>query len=104
MDREKGIDVDPLAVALTRPSTILGVPYEACMINILVSVEALSLTENLLWLPARSANVMQPGTRPPLVAEDKARCCSSASAINRQLYFARTMCVARSVGTCSTVR
>jgi type IV secretion system protein VirB3 len=50
MDREKGIDVDPLAVALTRPSTILGVPYEACMINILVSVEALSLTENLLWL------------------------------------------------------
>lgn len=50
MDREKGIDVDPLAVALTRPSTILGVPYEACMINILVSVEALSLTENLMWL------------------------------------------------------
>lgn len=50
MDREKGIDVDPLAVALTRPSTILGVPYEACMINILASVEALSLTENLLWL------------------------------------------------------
>jgi type IV secretion system protein VirB3 len=50
MDREEGIDVDPLAVALTRPSTILGVPYEACVINILVSVEALSLTENLLWL------------------------------------------------------
>lgn len=50
MEREEGIDVDPLAVALTRPSTILGVPYEACMVNILVSVEALSLTENLLWL------------------------------------------------------
>lgn len=50
MDREDGIDVDPLAVALTRPSTILGVPYEACVINVLVSVEALSLTENLLWL------------------------------------------------------
>jgi len=50
MDREDGIDVDPLAVALTRPSTILGVPYEACVINLLVSVEALSLTENLLWL------------------------------------------------------
>lgn len=50
MDREEGIDVDPLAVALTRPSTILAVPYEACVINILVSVEALSLTENLLWL------------------------------------------------------
>lgn len=50
MDRETGIDVDPLAVALTRPSTILGVPYEACLINLLASVEALSLTENLLWL------------------------------------------------------
>ncbi|NIA52546.1 type IV secretion system protein VirB3 [Massilia sp. TW-1] len=50
MEREEGIDVDLLAVALTRPSTILGVPYEACMVNILVSVEALSLTENLLWL------------------------------------------------------
>jgi type IV secretion system protein VirB3 len=50
MDREDGIDVDALAVALTRPSTILGVPYEACVINVLVSVEALSLTENLLWL------------------------------------------------------
>lgn len=50
MDREDGIDVDPLAVALTRPSTILGVPYEACLINLLASVEALSLTENLLWL------------------------------------------------------
>lgn len=50
MDREEGIDVDPLAVALTRPSTVLGVPYEACVINLLVSVEALSLTENLLWL------------------------------------------------------
>jgi type IV secretion system protein VirB3 len=49
MDREDGINVDPLAVALTRPSTILGVPYEACVINLLVSVEALSLTENLLW-------------------------------------------------------
>lgn len=50
MDRETGIDVDPLAVALTRPSTVLGVPYEACLINLLASVEALSLTENLLWL------------------------------------------------------
>jgi len=50
MDREDGIDVDPLAVGLTRPSTVLGVPYEAGLINVLVSVEALSLTENLLWL------------------------------------------------------
>lgn len=50
MDREHGIDVDALAVGLTRPSTVLGVPYEAGLINLLASVEALSLTENLLWL------------------------------------------------------
>lgn len=50
MNRDDGIDVDALAVALTRPSTILGVPYEACVINLLISVEALSLTENLLWM------------------------------------------------------
>jgi type IV secretion system protein VirB3 len=50
METEDGIDADAVAVGLTRPSTVLGVPYEACVINILVSVEALSLTENLLWL------------------------------------------------------
>lgn len=48
--QDEGIDVDVLAVGLTRPSTILGVPYGAVMLNLLVSVEALSLTENLLWL------------------------------------------------------
>jgi type IV secretion system protein VirB3 len=50
MDTEDGIDVDTLAVGLTRPSTVLGVPYGAVVLNMLVSVEALSLTENLLWL------------------------------------------------------
>lgn len=50
MDVEDGVNVDTLAVGLTRPSTILGVPYGAVMLNLLVSVEALSLTENLLWL------------------------------------------------------
>lgn len=50
MDGEDGIKVDGLAVGLTRPSTILGVPYGAVVINVLVSVEALSLTSNLLWL------------------------------------------------------
>lgn len=48
MDVEDGITVDTLAVGLTRPSTIVGVPYGAVMLNLLVSVEALSLTENLL--------------------------------------------------------
>lgn len=50
MDDEEGIDVDALAVGLTRPSTVLGVPYGAAILNLLISVEALSLTENLLWL------------------------------------------------------
>jgi len=50
MDVEDGVNVDTLAVGLTRPSTILGVPYGAVMLNLLVSVEALSMTENLIWL------------------------------------------------------
>lgn len=50
MDDDDGIDVDTLAVALTRPSTILGVPYGAAMLNLMISIEALSLTSNLLWL------------------------------------------------------
>lgn len=50
MDDDEGIEVDALAVGLTRPSTVLGVPYAAVVLNLLVSVEALSLTENLLWL------------------------------------------------------
>jgi type IV secretion system protein VirB3 len=50
MDVEDGVNVDTLAVGLTRPSTILGVPYGAVMLNLLVSVESLSMTENLIWL------------------------------------------------------
>lgn len=50
MDDDTGIDVDTLAVGLTRPSTVLGVPYGAAMLNVLLGVEALSLTENLGWL------------------------------------------------------
>ena len=50
MDQNDGIDVDTLAVGLTRPSTVLGVPYGAVVLNLLVAVEALSLTNNLLWL------------------------------------------------------
>jgi type IV secretion system protein VirB3 len=50
MDGDDGIDVDTLAVGLTRPSTVLGVPYGAAVLNLLISVEALSLTENLAWL------------------------------------------------------
>jgi type IV secretion system protein VirB3 len=50
MDTQDGIDVDSLAVGLTRPTTILGVPYGAVMLNILVSVETLAMTNNLLWL------------------------------------------------------
>lgn len=50
MDDDGGIEVDTLAVGLTRPSTVLGVPYGAAILNVLISVEALALTENLLWL------------------------------------------------------
>lgn len=50
MDDDEGIEVDTLAVGLTRPSTVLGVPYGAVILNLLVSVEALSLTSNLMWL------------------------------------------------------
>jgi type IV secretion system protein VirB3 len=50
MDDDEGIEVDTLAVGLTRPSTVLGVPYGAVVLNLLVSVEALSLSSNLLWL------------------------------------------------------
>lgn len=50
MDDDEGIEVDKLAVGLTRPSTVLGVPYGAVILNLLVSVEALSLTSNLMWL------------------------------------------------------
>jgi type IV secretion system protein VirB3 len=50
MDDDDGIEVDTLAVGLTRPSTVLGVPYGAVILNLLVAVEALSLTNNLLWL------------------------------------------------------
>lgn len=50
MDDDEGIEVDTLAVGLTRPSTVLGVPYGAVVLNLLIAVEALSLTSNLLWL------------------------------------------------------
>jgi type IV secretion system protein VirB3 len=50
MDSEDGIDVDTLAVGLTRPSTVLGVPYGAAILNVLISIETLILTENLAWL------------------------------------------------------
>lgn len=50
MDDDDGIEVDTLAVGLTRPSTVLGVPYGAVILNLLVAVEALSLTSNLIWL------------------------------------------------------
>jgi len=50
MDGEDGIGIDPLAVGLTRPSTILGAPYPAVVLNMMVSVEALVWTQDVLWL------------------------------------------------------
>ena len=47
---DDGIKTDPLAVGLTRPAMKLGVPYPALMINLIVSVEALVWTRNVLWM------------------------------------------------------
>lgn len=49
MAADEGITSDPLAVALTRPTTKWGVTYPALVLNMVVSVEALVLTHNLLW-------------------------------------------------------
>lgn len=46
---DDGIKVDPLAVGLTRPAMRWGVPYPALMLNLIVSVEALVWTRNILW-------------------------------------------------------
>jgi type IV secretion system protein VirB3 len=46
---DEGIKSDPLAVALTRPTTKWGVTYPALVLNMVVSVEALVMTHNLLW-------------------------------------------------------
>jgi type IV secretion system protein VirB3 len=50
MSDDNGIDVDKLAVGTTRPPTVLGVPYLACVLNGLVSIEAMVWTHNVLWL------------------------------------------------------
>lgn len=50
MDSEKGIDVDNLAVGPTRPSTVAGVPYVACILNGLIALEAMIWTRNVTWL------------------------------------------------------
>lgn len=50
MDDDPGIVAVPLAVGLTRPSLKFGVPYEALVLNLMVSVLALVLSQNLVWL------------------------------------------------------
>lgn len=46
---DDGISDDPLAVALTRPSTRWGVTYPALICNLVVSVEAVVLTHSVVW-------------------------------------------------------
>lgn len=48
MDDDAGIIADPLAVALTRPSTKWGVTYAALIFNLVVSVEAVVFV-HLAW-------------------------------------------------------
>lgn len=50
MARNDGIDVDPLFVGPTRPTTIAGVTWPAFMLNVIVTIEAFIWTHNLLWL------------------------------------------------------
>jgi type IV secretion system protein VirB3 len=50
MQDDPGIVQVPLAVALTRPSSKWGVPYEALVVNLVVSVLAMIGTHNLSWL------------------------------------------------------
>lgn len=50
MDREAGLTVDTLFVALTRPPMLLGVTYSALIVNLMLTMETFVLTRNLLWL------------------------------------------------------
>lgn len=49
-DRNAGIDVDTLYVGITRPPTIAGVPFQALLINGMVTMNVFLWTHNLLWL------------------------------------------------------
>lgn len=50
MDRNTGIDVDPLFVGPTRPTTVAGVTWPAFVVNTMVTIQAFIWTSNLLWL------------------------------------------------------
>ena len=50
MDKNKGIIVDSLFVAATRPTTIAGVTFSAFMLNVLIVMEFFTFSRNLLWL------------------------------------------------------
>jgi type IV secretion system protein VirB3 len=46
----RGLTVDPVYLALTRPAMLLGVTYAGVLVNAVVTLEAFLLTKNLLWL------------------------------------------------------
>ena len=50
MSRNDGIDVDPLFVGPTRPTTVAGVTWAAFVLNMLVTIETFIWTHNLLYL------------------------------------------------------
>ena len=49
-NRNKGIFYDTLFVGPTRPTTYWGVPWQAFIINVIVTMEAFVFTRNLTWL------------------------------------------------------
>jgi type IV secretion system protein VirB3 len=50
MSRNDGIDVDPLFVGPTRPTTIAGVTWPAFVLNTMATIQVFMWTKNLLWL------------------------------------------------------
>ena len=49
-DRNTGVTLDPLFVALTRPAMRWGVTFSALLVNLVVTMELFLLTRNLLTL------------------------------------------------------
>ena len=48
--RNSGIYYDTLFVGPTRPTTYWGVPWQAFIINVIITMEAFVFTRNLVWL------------------------------------------------------
>jgi len=50
MEQDESVNVDPLFVGLTRPTMVLGVQFEAFVINGMLTAIVFLATGNPLWL------------------------------------------------------